>query len=125
MILVQVVVHHNLLFFFHPQSMNIQAPVQSSLSLEIGVKLPIFSMECSSHLNGLVPCRKHTLKDICNELTNHLKACLPEGMGSKRKKCYHCVTVLLKQSYPNCTFGEEGAIVDEFVRMNIITKKQH
>nr|XP_047135427.1 uncharacterized protein LOC105848873 isoform X2 [Hydra vulgaris] len=89
--------------------MNVPATVQSPLSLEIIVKLPIFSMECSKYLNGLVLCRKHTLKDVCSELAHHLEECLPEGNPSIRKRFYNRVTVLLKQSYPICTFGEEGA----------------
>ncbi|XP_065677238.1 uncharacterized protein LOC100209977 isoform X4 [Hydra vulgaris] len=96
-------------FILQPQIMNVPATVQSPLSLEIGVKLPIFSMECSKYLNGLVPCRKHTLKDVCSELAHHLDECLPEGNPSIRKRFYNRVTVLLKQSYPTCTFGEEGA----------------
>ncbi|XP_047139971.1 uncharacterized protein LOC100207903 isoform X4 [Hydra vulgaris] len=96
-------------FILQPQIMNVPATVQSPLSLEIGVKLPIFSMECSKYLNGLVPCRKHTLKDVCSELAHHLEECLPEGNPSIRKRFYNRVTVLLKQSYPTCTFGEEGA----------------
>ncbi|XP_065657520.1 uncharacterized protein LOC136082365 isoform X2 [Hydra vulgaris] len=96
-------------FILQPQSMKVQATVQSPLSLEIGVKLPIFSMDCTIYLNGLVPCRKHTFKDIGSELAHHLQRCLPEGTPSIRKKFYCRVTVLLKESYPNCTFGEEGA----------------
>ncbi|XP_065641073.1 uncharacterized protein LOC100209725 isoform X2 [Hydra vulgaris] len=66
-------------------------------------------MECSKYLNGLVPCRKYTLKDVCSELAHHLEECLPEGNPSIRKRFYNRVTVLLKQSYPTCTFVEEGA----------------
>ncbi|XP_065659344.1 uncharacterized protein LOC136083693 [Hydra vulgaris] len=66
-------------------------------------------MDCTNYLNGLVPCRKHTLKDIDSELAHHLQRCLPEGTPFIRKKFYCRVTVLLKESYPNCTFGEEGA----------------
>nr|XP_047122489.1 uncharacterized protein LOC105849883 isoform X2 [Hydra vulgaris] len=66
-------------------------------------------MECSKYLNGLVPCRKHTLKDVCSELAHHLEECLPEGNPSIRKRFYNRLTVLLKQSYPTYTFGEEGA----------------
>ncbi|XP_047135261.2 uncharacterized protein LOC124812516 [Hydra vulgaris] len=77
-------------------------------------------MDCTNYLNGLVPCRKHILKDIGSELAHHLQGCLPDETPSIRKKFYCHVTVLLKQSYPNCTFGE---IMDEFERMNIITKE--
>ncbi|XP_065673168.1 uncharacterized protein LOC136090441 [Hydra vulgaris] len=81
-------------------------------------------MECTKYLNGLVPCRKHTLKDVCSELAHHLEECLPEGNRSIRKKFYHCVIVLLKQSYSNCTFGEEGAVGIVKRVCNVIRKRR-
>nr|XP_047138552.1 uncharacterized protein LOC124814682 isoform X2 [Hydra vulgaris] len=111
-------------FILHPQSKNVHATVQSPLSLEIGVKLPIFSIDSTNYLNGLVPCRKHTLKDIGTELAHHLQGCFPDGTPSIRKKFYRNVTLLLKQSYPNCTFGEEGASSVVKRVSNVIRKRR-